>query len=163
MGPLLPAVRAIGDIFKPIISGSNLEQDLEDIMAALNETSHNPFETSHNPFFLFGLDDTPPKTAPPAATHSKRHSVVPQRQQLNASKGQHTSSHTSQPKKKGSSIGPLRGLFGQDQGASATPSGPAEGVPPRRTPEREHHAGQSDEEEEESLWRQWNNEDLELL
>ncbi|CDJ34413.1 uncharacterized protein EMH_0020170 [Eimeria mitis] len=146
IAPLMPAVRAIGDMFKPIIDASGIEREIGDIVAALNETSQNPF-------FLFGFDDTPPE----ATSHPSRHGKV-QRQQLGGGKSPQTK--PSQPKQKGSSMLPFRGLFSPDEGSSETPPGSVDGTQPHKASEKEH-SGHS--EEEDGLWRQWAAEDLDLL
>ncbi|CDJ49716.1 hypothetical protein, conserved [Eimeria brunetti] len=151
----MPAVKAIGDMVKPIIDASGIEQEISDILAALNETSQNPF-------FILGIDDTPPQNAPLPTTPQNRHGTV-QRQQLNGSKSPPPKTQPSQSKQKGSSLLPFRGLFTQEQGASATPPGPVDGVPSRKAPEKEHHPGHGEEEDDELLWRQWDKEDLDLL
>lgn len=153
IAPLMPAVRAIGEMFKPIIDASGFEQDIGDIIAALNETSRNPL-------FLFGIEDTPPLTEGLVKNPPMHHGTV-QRQQQNSSTSAQLKP-SSQPR--GSPLLSFRGLFSQDQGAPETQAGPEDGVQTHTAFEKDHRPVQSEEEvDDSSLWRQWDREELDLL
>lgn len=156
---LLPAIRAIGDMIVPAIEKTGIQEEINDIIAALNETSYNPL-------FLLGFDDadSPMDTAwrPIWPNRGEKTHATTNRQQLQ------------QPSTAGGGISSFFSTLWPDFSQSnarqqlltrqPTRSSAAQGQQPHNQQQQQDSQSPQEEEEEEPLpWRNWNPEDLDLL
>lgn len=164
MSELLPAIRAIGDMVKPALEKSGLQEEIGDILAALNETSSNPL-------FLFGFD----KEDGAANSDASRWLTWPfgDEEEVTRSPQQQQQQQTPTAKQRLSSFfsnwwpelpqgGRPRGGRPQPPTRQATSGSAAQGPPGQK---QQHQGGPSQQEDDEEPvpWRTWDPEELDLM